>query len=76
MLTFTLVPVWTALEAEGLGANLQHFNFNPAITAEAKSVFDIPEPWKLKAQLVFGKPQEEAKDKTFEPIEKRVFVKA
>jgi len=68
--------VWTALEAEGLGANLQHFNFHPGITAEIKSTFDIPEPWKLKAQLVFGKPSEGAKDKTFEPIEKRVFVKA
>lgn len=71
-----LGTVWTALETEGLGANLQHFNFNPAITAEAKEVFKLPEEWKLKAQLVFGKPQEEAKEKTFEPIEKRVLVKS
>jgi len=68
--------VWTALEAEGLGANLQHFNFHPGITAEVQSAFDLPEAWKLKAQLVFGKPTEEAKPKTFEPIEKRVLVKA
>jgi len=68
--------VWTALEAEGLGANLQHFNFHPGITAEIKSTFELPETWNLKAQLVFGKPTEGAKDKTFEPIEKRVMVKA
>ncbi|ETI27695.1 hypothetical protein G647_00144 [Cladophialophora carrionii CBS 160.54] len=68
--------VWTALESEGLGANLQHFNFHPGITAEIKSTWALPEAWKLKAQLIFGKPQEEAKEKTFEPIDKRVFVKA
>ncbi|OAP57970.1 hypothetical protein AYL99_07060 [Fonsecaea erecta] len=68
--------VWTALEAEGLGANLQHFNFHPGITAEVKSTFDIPEAWKLKAQLVFGKPTGGPQEKTFEPIEKRVIVKS
>ncbi|KIW25031.1 uncharacterized protein PV07_10704 [Cladophialophora immunda] len=68
--------VWTALEAEGLGANLQHFNFHPGITADIKSTFDIPEAWKLKAQLVFGKPTGGPQDKTFEPIEKRVVVKS
>ncbi|KIY00231.1 uncharacterized protein Z520_03916 [Fonsecaea multimorphosa CBS 102226] len=68
--------VWTALEAEGLGANLQHFNFHPGITADIKSTFDIPEAWKLKAQLVFGKPTGGPQDKTFEPIEKRVMVKS
>jgi uncharacterized protein len=58
-----------------LGANLQHFNFHPGIVAEIKSTFDLPEPWKLKAQLVFGTPTEEALPKTFEPLENRVFVK-
>jgi len=67
--------VWTALEAEGLGANLQHFNFHPGIVAEVLSTWKLPETWKLKAQLVFGKPTGPAGDKTFEPIEKRVFVK-
>ncbi|KIX02043.1 uncharacterized protein Z518_07982 [Rhinocladiella mackenziei CBS 650.93] len=68
--------VWTALEAEGLGANLQHFNFHPGIAAEVISTFGLPETWKLKAQLVFGKPTEGPKDKTFEPIDSRVLVKA
>jgi len=68
--------VWTALEAEGLGANLQHFNFHPGIVADTISTFGLPDTYKLKAQLVFGKPTAPALDKTFEPIEKRVFVKA
>jgi len=59
-----------------LGATSKHFNFHPGITAEIKSTFGLPETWNLKAQLVFGKPTEGAKDKTFEPIEKRVIVKA
>ncbi|KIW16169.1 hypothetical protein PV08_06220 [Exophiala spinifera] len=66
---------WTALEAEGLGCNLQHFNFHPGIVADVKSTWDLPETWKLKAQLVFGKPSAGPHDKTFEPIEKRVLVK-
>jgi len=67
--------VWTALEAEGLGANLQHFNFHPGITADVLSTYGLPESWKLKAQLVFGKPTGGPNEKTFEPLEKRVLVK-
>ncbi|KIV80300.1 hypothetical protein PV11_07813 [Exophiala sideris] len=66
---------WTALEAEGLGANLQHFNFHPGIIADVLSTFSLPESWKLKAQLVFGKPIGGPGEKTFEPLEKRVIVK-
>ncbi|KAL6245627.1 putative nitroreductase [Rhinocladiella similis] len=67
---------WTALEAEGLGANLQHFNFHPGIVADVKSTWGLPDTWKLKAQLVFGKPSSGPDhDKTAEPIEKRVLVK-
>jgi len=68
--------VWTALEAEGVSGNLQHFNFHPGITAEVLSTFGLPETWKLKAQFVFGKATGPAAEKTFEPIEKRVVVKA
>ncbi|KAH0830838.1 hypothetical protein AYO21_11387 [Fonsecaea monophora] len=68
--------VWTALEAEGLGANLQHFNFHPGVIADLESTFDIPKEWILKAQLVFGKPTGGPQEKTFEPIEKRVIVKS
>lgn len=32
--------VWTALETEGLGASLQHYN--PIIGAEVAKAFEIP----------------------------------
>lgn len=46
--------IWTALEAEGLGCNLQHYQ--PSITPYVRKTYDVPEDWKLKCQLVFGKP--------------------
>jgi predicted oxidoreductase (fatty acid repression mutant protein) len=55
---------------------VQHFNFLPGVAAEIKSTFDLPEPWIFKAQLVFGKPAKGPDDKTFEPLETRVIVKA
>ncbi|EHY57639.1 putative nitroreductase [Exophiala dermatitidis] len=67
--------VWTALTAEGLGCNLQHYNFLPAITAETLSAFGLPETWKLKAQLVFGKPTAPPLERSYLPIEERVLVK-
>ncbi|KAF2163330.1 hypothetical protein M409DRAFT_26367 [Zasmidium cellare ATCC 36951] len=67
---FTL---WTALEAEGLGANLQHYN--PLPDQKAADTWNIPLEWSLKAQLVFGEPAEGAReklaDKASEPVEKR-----
>ncbi|KAL2832501.1 Nitroreductase-like protein [Aspergillus cavernicola] len=46
---------WVALEAEGLGANLQHYN--PIIDGKVAEAFDVPTEWKLRAQLVFGAPE-------------------
>ncbi|KAF1840926.1 Nitroreductase [Cucurbitaria berberidis CBS 394.84] len=46
--------VWTALAAEGLGCNLQHYQ--PSITPYVKDKYNVPETWELKAQLVFGQP--------------------
>ncbi len=46
--------VITAVELEGLGANLQHMNMFPPAEAELKKVFGIPEAWKLKANLNIG----------------------
>lgn len=44
--------LWLALEAEGAGASLQHYN--PIINKSAAQTFNIPEAWDLKAHLVFG----------------------
>ncbi|WP_139892224.1 nitroreductase family protein [Bacillus sp. D386] len=64
--------VWTALEAEGLGATLQHYN--PLIDEEVKATWNIPASWRLSAQMPFGKPVAPAGEKQFNPIEDRVKV--
>ncbi|KAL3424917.1 nitroreductase family protein [Phlyctema vagabunda] len=61
--------VWTALEAEGLGANLQHYN--PLIDAKVAAEWNVDPDWELSAQLVFGAPAGEAGEKTHLPIEDR-----
>lgn len=55
--------VWAALEAEGLGASLQHYN--PIIDSAVQAEWNIPATWKLVAQMPFGKP-------AFTPPEKQV----
>ena len=44
--------LWTALEAEGFGANLQHYN--PVIDIKVKTTWNINPEWNLRGQLVFG----------------------
>ncbi|KAJ5984412.1 Nitroreductase [Penicillium waksmanii] len=48
--------LWTALEALGLGVNLQHYN--PLIDAQVQKTWSVPSNWKLKAQMVFGVPKD------------------
>ena len=64
--------VWTALEQAGLGASLQHYN--PLVDQAVQKAFDIPDHWKLIAQMPFGTPAAPAAEKTFLPIETRVKV--
>ncbi|KAF1816367.1 nitroreductase [Eremomyces bilateralis CBS 781.70] len=64
--------LWTALEQEGLGCNLQHYN--PIVDARAKQEWNIPTDWMMKAQLVFGGRAGEPGEKTFKPLEERVFI--
>jgi predicted oxidoreductase (fatty acid repression mutant protein) len=70
------LALWTALEQEGFGANLQHYN--PLPNQKASEVWNIPQEWDLKAQLVFGGEVEGARKdlptKSEEPIEKRLFI--
>lgn len=44
--------VWTALESEGLGASLQHYN--PLIDEAVRIRWNLPEHWQLLAQMPFG----------------------
>lgn len=69
MLQFT---IWTALELEGLGASLQHYN--PVIDAAVKAAWNIPDGWKLIAQMPFGKPVAQPGEKEYRPVEERVIV--
>ena len=55
--------VWTALAEQNIGASLQHYN--PIVDAEVAAKFNIPESWKLRAQLMFGSIEAPAGDKTF-----------
>ncbi|KAK3297075.1 fatty acid repression mutant protein [Chaetomium fimeti] len=64
--------VWTALEAEGLGANLQHYN--PLVDAKVAEEWNVPATWKLSAQLVFGGKTSPAGEKTFTPLEDKLKV--
>ncbi|MDR3565987.1 MAG: nitroreductase family protein [Negativicutes bacterium] len=69
MLQFT---VWTALELEGLGVSLQHYN--PIIDGAVKAEWTIPDSWKLISQMPFGKPVAQPGEKEFQPLEPRVKI--
>ncbi len=69
MLQFVL---WTAFEAEGLGANLQHYN--PLVDEKVAETWKVPATWKLNAQLVFGGRAGEAGPKEYLAIEERLKV--
>ena len=64
--------IWTALTNMGLGVNLQHYN--PLIDDEVKQAFQVPDSWKLIAQMPFGAPIEPPKAIEKIAIEERVKV--
>lgn len=61
--------VWTALELEGLGASLQHYN--PLIDEAVRQEWNVPESYKLISQMPFGNRLNPPDEKTFLPIEDR-----
>lgn len=64
--------VWTALELDGWGASLQHYN--PVIDDSVKAAWNIPAQWKLIAQMPFGNPVAEPGPKEFQPLTERVKI--
>lgn len=64
--------VWTLLEAEGLGASLQHYN--PLIDGRVAGRWDIPAGWKLLGQMPFGSVETVPDAKSTLPLEGRFRV--
>ena len=64
--------VWTGLEAEGLGASLQHYG--ALIEDQVIQQWNVPTTWKLISQMPFGKPTAQPGDKEFKPLEERIKV--
>lgn len=62
--------IWTALANEGLGVSLQHYN--PLIDVEVKKKWNVPNNFKLIAQMPFGNPLKKPLPKEFKPIEERM----
>lgn len=64
--------IWTSLEIEGFGVSLQHYN--EVIEEDVKKEWNMPNNWKLIAQMPFGKPIAEPDEKQFNPLEDRIKV--
>lgn len=64
--------IWTALEIEGLGVSLQHYN--EVIENKVKEEWGIPSEWKMIAQMPFGKPIANPDEKEFKSLEDRIKV--
>lgn len=57
------LAVWTALANEGIGASLQHYN--PLIDEMVAATWNLPQNWKLRAQMPFGSNERPFGDKSF-----------
>lgn len=64
--------VWTQLEAEGLGATLQHYNL--LIDQALRREFALPDSWLLIAQMPFGRPIAAPPAKDFMSLTERLRV--
>ena len=64
--------IWTSLQLHGYGASLQHYN--ELIEDQIREEWNIPDGWKMRAQMPFGKPISQPKEKEFQPIEDRIMV--
>ncbi|RST57571.1 nitroreductase family protein [Siminovitchia terrae] len=64
--------VWTALELEGFGATLQHYQ--PLIDEAVQKIWNVPENWTLMAQMPFGTPTAAPGEKQFQSVDERFKV--
>ncbi|MFV0529709.1 MAG: nitroreductase family protein [Lachnospiraceae bacterium] len=66
------LSLWTALDAEGMGGSLQHYN--PLIDAAVKKEWNVPDSWRLRGQQPFGVPYGEPGNKEFLPLSERLKI--
>ena len=66
------LAVWVALEDQGLGVNLQHYN--PLIDDEVKATWGLTKDWKLRAEMVYGKKLAEPDERDHQAINTRVYA--
>ncbi len=64
--------IWQVLAENNIGASLQHYG--NLVEDELYKQFNLPQTWKIMAQMPFGKIKEPATEKTFEPLENRLKV--
>lgn len=64
--------IGVALEQEGFGASLQHYN--ELIEDQVAKEWGIDKNWRMIGQMPFGKPTKEPGEKEFLPIEERLMV--
>ena len=60
--------VWTGLEAVGYAASLQHMEIN------IQPEWNVPDSWKMIAQMPFGKQVQPLMEKEIIPVEKKLIV--
>lgn len=63
---------WIMLEDAGFGASLQHYN--PLIDDAVKKEFNLPQSWKLIAEMPFGVHAGDTGEKEKEDLNKRMKV--
>jgi predicted oxidoreductase (fatty acid repression mutant protein) len=66
------LAIWTALEAEGLGVNIQHYN--PLIDIEVRTTWKLPVGWTLRAEMVYGQKLASPAPREHQKIEERVLA--
>lgn len=64
------LSIWSMLRELGVGASLQHYN--PVIDSKIKEMFNLPENYRLIAQMPFGGIVSEPEEKEKEDIANRV----
>lgn len=64
--------IWVSLEIEGYGVSLQHYY--ELIEDRVKEVWNVPDNWRIIAQMPFGKPISEPGETYIAPIGDRVKI--